>query len=90
MTVSEKIDYYRVRQTTGHPLRHVNKAWYGRTWQAEWPGATWCPRAYTRRGIERKAARWISKDRPRYVEFRRWWRANVYRRAEYAKKNTDD
>jgi hypothetical protein len=77
------ITFYRVRQSTDHPLRHVRKAWYGRTWQAEWDGATWCPRAYTRRGIERKAARWHGRSRPRTVEARRWIRRNITRRSEY-------
>lgn len=30
------------------PARSVRKAWYGRTWQAEWEPCPWCPRAYRR------------------------------------------
>ena len=37
-------------------------AWYGRTWQAEWEPCPWCPRAYTRRGVLRKARRWSSRN----------------------------
>jgi hypothetical protein len=56
------IHVYRVRQSTTHPARSVRKAWYGRTWQAEWEPCPWCPRAYTRRGVLRKARRWSSRN----------------------------
>lgn len=36
----------------------VIRRWWSRGWQAEWDLCPWCPRAYTRRGIERKARRW--------------------------------
>ena len=68
------IDYYQVRQRA---------AWYGRTWRAEWEGVQWCPRAYTHRGIVRKAHRWVRKGYPTdgMVARRRWWRRNVTRRS---------
>lgn len=77
--------YYRVRMDSNHPKRHVRRTWYGRTWQAEWEGTLWCPRAYTRRGIERKAARWQRHPDAyaRSVPLRRWVRRNVTRRNDY-------
>lgn len=56
-----EITTYRVRQSTTHPERSVRKAWYGRTWQAEWEPCPWCPRAYTKRGVARKARRWQAR-----------------------------
>lgn len=44
------IDYYRV--TTDR---------WRRTWQAEWQGCERAPRAWTRRGIERRALRWVCR-----------------------------
>jgi hypothetical protein len=40
--------------------RLLYKPWR-RTWQAEWPGCHQAPRAWTRWGVERKAARWIAE-----------------------------
>lgn len=52
------IDYYRVgRWSTGKP-----KHFWSRTWQAEWVGCPYAPRAWTRRGIERKAVRWLGRQ----------------------------
>lgn len=78
------LTFYRVRQNPDHPKRWVRKTWYGRTWQAEWDGVRWCPRAYTRRGIERKVARWIrnNKPTPGMVRRRRWIRRHITRRGE--------
>ncbi len=80
-------DYYvyRVRTTRDHPLREVRKAWYGRTWQAEWEMCPWCPRAYTERGIHRKARRWSGRtmEHQLIVAARlKWWRAHVTRRSD--------
>lgn len=86
-----EIHFYRVRQYPNHPLRRVRRAWYGRTWQAEWEwsdGDTHapcyrCPRGYTLRGCQRKAARWVNQS-PRYAYRRaqvyRWCAENISRR----------
>lgn len=78
----EMINVYRVRQSDHHPLRHVRKAWYGRTWQAEWPGTVWCPRGYTECGVRRKARRWMRRGwaTPGMARRRRWIRDHVTRR----------
>ncbi len=79
----DAIHYYRVRQSTTHPERSVRKAWYGRTWQAEWEGSGWCPRAWTRRGIQRKARRWFRRGEGWCVKNhnrRVWFRIYVTRR----------
>lgn len=69
-----EIEYYRVQQKWNRhgrgtaarlidpdKLRRVpRKPWY-RTWQAEWDGCQRAPRAWTRRGIERKATRWAAR-----------------------------
>lgn len=76
---------YRVRQSRNHPSRHVRHAWYGRTWQAEWTDTVWCPRAYTRSGVERKARRWAAypiERRMRMARRRRWIRHHITRRGE--------
>ena len=75
--------YYRIR-TGKHPKRHVRHTWYGRRWQAEWDGCRWAPRAYTRRGIERRSARWRDKGWPTdaMIARRRWVRRNITRRGE--------
>lgn len=46
-----KIDYYRIKTDRWH-----------RTWQAEWEGCLKAPRAWTSRGITRKARRWVRDD----------------------------
>jgi hypothetical protein len=76
---ADRIHYYRVRMDSNHPKRWVRRAWYGRTWQAEWDGCYWCPRAYTRAGIERKALRWQRRGRPWWLDYRRRWRRLVRR-----------
>ena len=80
--MSEQPSVYRVRTTTNHPLRRVRKAWYGRTYQAEWEGVGWCPRAYTARGIRRKAYRWQRRGYPTGtgIAIRRWGRRHVTQR----------
>lgn len=84
MSTEPTIFYYRVRQSRTHPERRVRKAWYGRTWQAELSDNTvWCPRAYTRWGIERKARRWDGYPIARRLRIghrRQWWRAHVTQR----------
>lgn len=84
MKAEEEIMYYRVRQSD-HPKRSVRNTWYGRTWQAEWEMCPWCPRAYTRWGIERKARRWHAQNLERQIiraHHRQWWRAHVTQRRD--------
>ena len=76
---------YRVRQSATHASREVRRAWYGRTWQAEWQDTVWCPRAYTEAGVRRKAARWMQypiERRIRMARRRQWLRAYVTRRSD--------
>ena len=76
---------YRVRTTTNHPKRWVRRAWYGRTWQAEWDGCLWAARAYTEAGVLRKAARrsaWSDATASRYWLLRRMIRDHITRRSE--------
>ena len=76
---------YRVRTDVNHPKRHVRKAWYGRTWQAEWDGCLWAPRAYTKAGLLRKASRrsrWSPERAHRYWLLRRLIRDHITRRSE--------
>lgn len=49
MSEHHDIDVYRIKPTSDR-LR--------RTWQAEWSRCQWAPRAWTERGIWRKARRW--------------------------------
>lgn len=35
---------------------------WGRLWQAEWPGCEYACRAWTKRGVFRKARRWQMHD----------------------------
>lgn len=51
------VDCYRV-QTRWKGQRRVPRHPWSRTWQAEWVGCQWAPRAWTERGIRRRAARW--------------------------------
>lgn len=46
------IDTYRITTDRWH-----------RTWQAEWDGCQRAPRAWTERGVTRKALRWHAKER---------------------------
>ena len=55
------IDYYRVHWN-GPGGRFKPARWWRRTWQAEWPGCRRAPRAFTRRGVERKAIRWVTRE----------------------------
>lgn len=56
-----------------------NKPFWYRTWQAEWTPCPRAPRAYTERGVRRKADRWMSqpylhnKMRSYRMEQRRAW-----------------
>jgi hypothetical protein len=68
---SDNFEVYRVRQSATHPERHVRKAWYGRTWQAEWQDCVWCPRGYTRSGALRKARRWQKRSLERRLRMAR-------------------
>jgi hypothetical protein len=77
-------DVYRVLQSRTHPDRRVRRAWYGRTWQAELGGG-WSPRAYTERGVRRKAARWDARGpewQSRNARRRQWLRAHVTQRSD--------
>lgn len=70
------IDVYRV-QSTGR--------WYRRTWQAEWTPCPWCARAYTERGVRRKAARWSRQSLDWQLKNARrhtWLRVHVTRRSD--------
>ena len=42
-------------------LRALRYVTWKRTWQAEWPGCQKAARAYTRRGVLRRASRWQRK-----------------------------
>lgn len=80
----DDIYVYRVRQTN-HPERCVRKAWYGRTWQAEFVNqpTMWAARAYTERGVRRKIAKFDRRGvewRFRHLGRMQWWRAHVTRR----------
>lgn len=93
-TATDDIDYYRVQQRwtnlhKGDPTpatRRVPEHWWNRTWQAEWDGCDWAPRAYTRWGIERRATRWRRQGgRPAWqIAAHRWLRVHITRRAEFA------
>lgn len=79
-----EIHVYRVRQHD-HPERRVRKAWYGRTWQAEWERCPWAPRAYTERGVRRKAARWSGQSLEWQLKRawrRQWVRAHITQRLD--------
>lgn len=85
MRFTGEFDVYRVRQSRTHPERHVRQAWYGRTWQAEWEDAVWCPRAYTEWGVRRKARRWQGyslERRLRMARRRQWIRRHLTRRSD--------
>lgn len=80
-----EIHVYRVRQSADHPERHVRKAWYGRTWQAEWTPCPWAARAYTKRGVERKARRisaWPLERQHVRAHRLAWIRSHVTRRRD--------
>ena len=91
-TGSAEIDYYRVQQRWIRTVpedeyvpgksKLVKKHWWCRTWQAEWDGCEWAPRAYTKRGIERRARRvHRGGGRPDWqIAVHRWVRRNVTRR----------
>ena len=71
--MDDNVDVYRVRK--GNPLV--------RSWQAEWPGCGWCPRAYTELGARRKAGRWRKRSvatTDLRLAWKRWARAHVWRR----------
>ena len=77
---------YRVRQSATHPKRWVRRAWYGRTWQAEWDGCLWAARAYTEAGVRRKAAQrmtWSQRRNERYYARCVWIRTWILRREGY-------
>jgi len=74
---------YRVRESRSHPDRAVRKAWYGKTWQAEWDMCPWCPRAYTERGVRRQGRRrmaWPINRQLAYARRRIWLRSHVTQR----------
>ena len=85
---SQEIDYYRVQlrwrrigpdgKAVASKGRGPRRPWM-RTWQAEWPGCQWAPRAYTRRGIERRAERWYRRGgRPEWqIRLHRWVRRTL-------------
>lgn len=48
----------RTRSTLGEMYRRSSDRWR-RCWQAEWDGCTYAVRAWTRRGVERRARRCV-------------------------------
>lgn len=73
-------EIYVYRVQTNHRLWRVR-----RTWQAEWEPCPWCPRAYTERGVRRRAARWQRRGFDwQLANCRRrvWWRAHVTQRRD--------
>ena len=62
-----RINVYRV-------YRAEDRRWWKRTWQAEWEGCMWCPRAYTQPGVHRKAMRWMAWSPWRQRTYVRWRR----------------
>lgn len=81
--INNDIYVYRVRQSTNHPDRRVRKAWYGRTWQAEFHQTVWAPRAYTEQGVRRKAKRWQRRGlewRLRHARRMQWVRMHLTQR----------
>lgn len=97
-TATDEIDLYRVQQRWTHveagdttpASRRVPERWWKRTWQAEWEGCDWAPRAYTRQGIERRSARWRRNGgRSAWqITAHRWIRRNVTDRASYSPRTT--
>ena len=64
------IDVYRI-------LEPNKRRWWKRTWQAEWDGCQWAPRAFTEAGCYRKALRWSGWSARRtdlYIRRRRYFR----------------
>lgn len=68
----------RFRRSDGKGLIWPTRPWR-RTWQAEWEGCEWAPRAYTESGIRRRAERWHRHGgRPGWqIALHRWVRRNV-------------
>lgn len=70
-----EIDTYRIGG--GRRLPHWAHRWHVdfwfRSWQAEWDGCLHAPRAWTERGVTRKAVRWINRgtDIRKYNRLRR-------------------
>lgn len=80
-----EVTIYRVRQSRSHPDRSVRHAWYARTWQAEWSMCPWSPRAFTERGVRRRAERWRARGLDWQIanaHRRQWWRAHVTARSD--------
>ena len=78
------IDSYRIgahplQKSLPYRLLHHPDRWR-RSWQAEWDiDCRWAPRAWTRAGVERKAARWraraIDTRKAKRAAMKRLWRA---------------